>query len=224
LMRAYAKRGVRLGLTVLLALFASATNVRAAVSVEVGSATGAPGSTVMFFVTLTTTAGEQVAGAQTTVDFEPETPAVLCTPNPSFVLSQCALHPTGCAAGVDCLESACFIAPFGGTIPSGSQLYFCDVHIASDATAGDYALRCSAVDARDSAGNSLNPQCADGQVEVIALPTPTPTPTPGPSGGGGGGGCRIAATGRANAGWLLLFPAAALLWVRRVERCSTPQG
>jgi hypothetical protein len=205
----------QLGLSALLALAASAHSGYALVSIDVGSATGSPGSTVMFFVTLTTTAGEQVAGTQTTIDFEAETPAVQCTPNPSFALSQCALHPTGCTPGIDCRESVCFVAPFGGTIPSGSQLYYCDMQIAGNAALGEYALRCSAVDVRDSAGNSLNAQCTDGQVEVVSLPTPTPTPTPGLSGGVSGDGCRLGATGLSNAGWLLLLPAAALLWLRR---------
>jgi hypothetical protein len=160
-----------LGLTGLLGVLSFTPRAGAAVSVNVGSPTGKPGDTVRFFVTLTTTAGEQVAGAQTTVDFEPETPVVQCTPNPAFVLSLCALHPTGCTPGVNCLESACFVAPFGGTISSGSQLYFCDVHIGSNVALGEYALRCTAVDVRDSAGHSLNPQCTDGQVEVVSAPT-----------------------------------------------------
>jgi hypothetical protein len=179
---------MRLGLAALVGLLGFAPNARAAVSINVGSATGSPGNTVMFFVALTTTAGEQVAGTQITVDFKPETPAVQCTPNPSFAISQCALHPTGCTPGVDCLESACFIAPFGGTIPSGSQLYFCNVKIAGDAAGGDYPLHCSYVDVRDSGGNSLNPQCTDGQVHVIA-PTPTPTATPTPTSSPPGSTC-----------------------------------
>jgi hypothetical protein len=168
-MRFHETRRGCLSLAVLLGLFALVPSARAAVSVNVGSATGSPGSTVMFFVTLTATEGEQVAGTQTTIDFEAETPVVQCTPNPAFLISLCALHPTGCTAGVDCQDSACFVASFGGTIPSGSQLYFCDVHIASDATAGEYALRCSAVDVRDSDGNSLNPQCTDGMITVGGL-------------------------------------------------------
>jgi hypothetical protein len=204
----------RLSLAVLLGLLASAPSARAAVSVNVGSATGSSGSTVMFFVTLTTTAGEQVAATDTTVAFEPETPVVQCTPNPSFVFSECAPQPTGCTPGVDCQQTECIVAPFGGTIPSGSQLYFCDVDIAGNAAIGEYALRCSTVDVRDSAGNSLNPECTDGQVEVVPASTPTPTPTPA-AGTGGGGGCRIAAIGQSDAGWFLLFPAATWLWSLR---------
>ncbi|MGD0946724.1 MAG: hypothetical protein ABSA52_04765 [Candidatus Binatia bacterium] len=201
---------VRLSLAVLLGLLGSAPSARAAVSVNVGSVSASPGSTLnIFYVTLTTTAGEQVAATETTIGFESETPVVQCTTNPSFAISQCALQPTGCTAGVNgnCQQTECIIAGFGGTIPNGSVLYTCDVNIASNAAIGEYALSCSAVSVLDSAGNSLNPQCTGGYVEVVA-----PTPTPG---SGGGIACQIAAIGQSYGGWLLVFPAAALLWLRR---------
>jgi hypothetical protein len=131
---------------------------------------------VTFFVTLSATAGEQVAATEITIGFEAATPVVQCTPNPSFPISQCALQPTGCTPGVDCQQTQCLTVAFGGTIPSGSVLYVCNVDIAANAAGGEYALSCSSVDVSDSAGHSLNPQCTDGQVEVVSVPTPTPTP------------------------------------------------
>jgi hypothetical protein len=210
-MRICETRSVRLGLAVLLGLLGSAPRARAAVSVNVGSVSGSPGSTLnIFYVTLTTTAGEQVAATDTTIGFEAATPVVQCTTNPSFAISQCALQPTGCTAGVNgnCEQTECIIAGFGGTIPNGSVLYTCDVDIASNAAIGDYVLSCPAVSVFDSAGNPLSPTtCTSGDVEVVA-----PTPTPG---SGGGIACQIAAIGQSDAGWLLVFPAAALLWLRR---------
>ncbi|MGD0946723.1 MAG: hypothetical protein ABSA52_04760 [Candidatus Binatia bacterium] len=166
-MRICETRSVRVSALVLFGLFGFAPSVWAAVSVNVGSATGSPGSTVTFFVTVTTTAGEQVAATDTTIVFESATPIVQCSTNPSFAISECALQPTGCTPGVDCQQTKCIVAPFGGTIPSGSQLYACSVHIAANAAGGEYALHCSAVGVFDSAGNSLNPQCTDGWVEVV---------------------------------------------------------
>jgi hypothetical protein len=119
-----------------------------------------------------------MAATDTTIAFESETPIVHCTTNPSFAISQCSLQPMGCTPGIDCQATRCLVVSFGGTIPSGSQLYFCNAHIASDAAGGEYALRCSAVGVFNSAGKSLNPQCTDGQVQVVR-PTPTRTPSAG---------------------------------------------
>jgi hypothetical protein len=170
---------MRVSAVVLCGLLGFASSVRGAVSVNVGSAAGSPGDTVMFFVTLTTTAGEQVAATDTTIGFELETPVVQCAANPSFPISQCGVQPTGCTPGVDCQQSRCLIFAFGATIPSGSQLYFCNVHIAPAAVSGEYALRCLGVGVFDSAGHSLNPLCTDGRIEVASVPTPTPTPPQG---------------------------------------------
>jgi hypothetical protein len=172
-MRICGKRSVRVSLVVLFGVLGFAPSVRAAVSVNVGSATGSPGDTVMFFVTVTATAGEQIAATDTRVGVESATPVVQCTTNPSFPISQCSPQPTGCTPGINCQATRCLVVSFGGTIPSGSQLYFCNVHIASDAAGGEYALRCLAVGVFDSAGKSLNPQCTDGQVEVLSVSTLT---------------------------------------------------
>jgi hypothetical protein len=154
---------------------------------------------VTFYVTLTTTAGEQVAATETAIGFEAETPVVQCTPNPSFAISTCTTPTT--TDSVSCQQTA-----LGGTIPNGSQLFGCEVEIASGAASGDYALSCSAVSVLDSAGNSLNPTCTGGDVDVVS-----------PS--SSGIACHIAAIGQSYAGWLLVFPAAALLWLRRRRSC-----
>lgn len=133
-------------------------------------------------------------------------------------------------------------------IPDGSVLYTCKVAIAADAENGDYPLECSAPGASDPAGGALIAACTSGTITVggveepTATPTETPvvdTPTPEatatvtatptntrrptntPGGGGGGNdddGCAVVAPAQSSNAWMLLLPAAALLWVRRRTR------
>jgi len=231
----------RLSVAVLLGLLGSAPSARAVVTIDVGSATGAPGSTVTFNVVLST-GGEQVGGTLNSVSFDPATPIVACTTNPGLTLSQCNALPQDCTPGVDCQEVRCFIAQLASPPPpiaNGTLLYSCSVKVAPNATEGSYPLLCSGQSASDPDGHTLDVQCMDGQVQVVGptlaptatatrtqtptitrTPTATATPgpptaTPAPGGSGGGGGCQIGSMRLRHTGWLLLLPTAALLWWRR---------
>jgi hypothetical protein len=228
-MRVCRTRRGQLGLALLLALGASARSAHAVVSINITSATSAPGSTVTFQVRLSG-GGAQVGGVENTITFDPLTPIASCVVQP-FLFPQWNptnnFQPQGCTPLVDCgqVKFLLIMSQLGAPMPDG-VLYQCEVRIAPNAVEDSYPLVCSGERATDPSGGPLDVQCADAAIQVVGptlpptatptqTPTPTITPTPGPSGGGGGGGCRIAATGRIDVGWLLLFPAAALLWVRR---------
>ncbi|HVO24635.1 MAG TPA: hypothetical protein VMW56_13505 [Candidatus Margulisiibacteriota bacterium] len=163
----------------------------------------------------------QVAGTSNDLAFDPATPVVSCTVNPAFAgLSGAVLLPDNCTPGVDCQGARVLIIQFPPIpITDGTTLYICDVKISAAAAAGDYALTCSAPSASDPNGKALPAQCVDGQLQVLPTSTPTPTPTPLPGGGGGGGSCEVAPM-QQNRAYVLLFPAAALLWRRRRARES----
>jgi hypothetical protein len=112
----------------------------------------------------------------------------------------------------------------------------------------DYDLTCSNAGASDPAGNALTTSCTDGKVHVggvIITPTETPTNTPvvtpptstatatntpiptntskptntpGGHKGNDDDGCAIVSPIDSHGGWMLLLPAAALLWLRRRSR------
>jgi len=126
-------------------------------------------------------------------------------------------------------------------------MYTCNVQINNTATNMAYPLTCSDAAASDPSGGSLMTTCNNGAITVVGGGgTPTPTPTTG--GGGGtptathtGAGpthtatatprtiptfhfpqdddaCAIVSPSTSNSGWMLLLPAAALLWFRRRSR------
>jgi len=132
-------------------------------------------------------------------------------------------------------------------VPCPVVMYTCNISINSTAEPDtDYDLTCSNAGASDPAGNALTTSCTDGKVEVGGIdntPTETPTNTPiltpptstvtatntpiptntkKPTPGGGGGndddGCAIVSPVDSHGGWMLLLPAAALLWLRRRSR------
>lgn len=202
-----------------------------AVSFNVGSASGTAGSQVQVAVTLSTM-NMQVAGTSNDLAFDPATPVVSCIVNPAFAgLSGAVLLPETCTAGVDCQGARVLIIQFPPVpIANGATLYICTVQISAGAAVGNYPLTCSVPSASDPNGNELPAQCVDGQLQVLpastptitgtatptgtSTPTPTATPTPQPGGGGGGGSCEVAPSQEPRA-YVLLFPAAALLWRRR---------
>jgi len=202
-----------------------------AVSINVGSVSGAAGTRVKFPVTVSTM-GMQVAGTSNNITFDPATPVAGCTISAPFAgFSAATLLPNGCVPAVDCQGARIFIIQFPPIgISNGATLYTCDVQIAADAIVKSYPLTCSSPGASDPNGKALPAQCVDGQVQVVATPTPTPTGptptrtptgTPVPGGGGGGGSCEVAPTHQSHA-CLLLFPAALLLLRRRVLANRAP--
>jgi hypothetical protein len=244
-MRACAGRRALLCVAATAGVFTSAAPGNA-VSFNVGSASGTAGTEVQFAVTLSTT-NMQVAGTSNDIAFDPATPAVSCTVSPAFAgLSGAILLPDNCTPGVDCLGARVLIIQFPPIpITDGAILYTCDVKISAGTAGGSYPLTCLAPSASDPDGKELPAQCVDGQLQVLPAPTATVTPTPTitstttptgtttptrtatgtplPGGGGGGGGCEVAPLPHSLA-YVLLLPAAALLWRRRRVRLPTRGG
>jgi MYXO-CTERM domain-containing protein len=158
-----------------------------------------------------------------------------------------AFQPPGCTAGTDCTGVRALVLALDNVdpIPSGSVMYTCQVEVDSEAPNGDYPLTCTNPGASDPNGGALLAECTSGTVTVAGLeiPTETPTETPevgtptntpaptstntiappptntrAPGGGNDDDGCAVVAPAQASTGWLLLLPAAALLWLRRRSR------
>jgi len=138
-----------------------------AVSINVGSVSGAAGSQVQFAVTLNTM-GEQVAGIANDILFDPAAPIVECSISPQFAgLSAAVLRPSGCSPGVDCQRSRVIIFQIPPLpIEDGAVLYTCTVAIAADAPVKSYPLACSAPGVSDPDGKALPVQCVDGRVQT----------------------------------------------------------
>lgn len=208
-----------------------------AVLIEVGSASGAPGSTVTVPITLRSQ-GSPVGGTQADIGFEAATPITGCTVSPPFAgLSGVTLQPTGCTPGTDCeFVRAVILRLSFQPIPDGSVLYTCNVQIAATAAPGSYPLMCSNASASTPDGVTLTTECPDSAIEVLAItpttPTPTPTATPTATAtptptktateppGSGGGSCQISPS-RRNAAWLPLIPVSLLVIGRRRIRRHT---
>lgn len=103
---------------------------------------------------------------------------------------------------------------------TSAKLFTCKVDVADNAAPGVYALGCESASSSDPSGAANVTGCVDGSIEIVAPPTPTSTPVPTatrrPS--NDDGGCAVAAPARAGDSWLLMVPAAALLWLRRRPR------
>jgi hypothetical protein len=168
----------------------------------------------------------------------------MCAVNPAINKNGTAFsfQPPGCDVGTSCTGIRSLVLSLSNVnpIPDGSKLYDCAV--ATGAATGTFPLACSNEGASDPAGGALDTDCTDGEVVVQQMesPTDTPivvvtdTPTPTPTEGGAtptrtrtsgvipvnecDDGCAITAPADANAGWLLVLPAAMLLWLRRRAR------
>jgi hypothetical protein len=197
-----------------------------AVTIDVGSTNGLPGSTVTFQVKLNTQ-GSAVGGTTNDISFDPVTPITACEVNPVFAaLSNVGFLPTGCSPGVNCTGVRAVMLVFGGSIPNGSVLYTCTVQIAASAVLGSsFPLTCS--DATSSTPNAmpLSTQCSNAEIFVSAtLPTPTATATPtatsapAPALSGGGGGCATGDATWSRLAWMLLLPPVLMLWRRQRGR------
>jgi uncharacterized protein DUF1566 len=194
---------------------------RSPLELRVGSASGAPGTTVTFAVVLVTR-GNDVAGIQNDITFDRSTPIGVradgtpdCTVNPSidkigrFAFLQCSMSPPGSCTRVRALVVAVdSVAP----IPDGSLVYSCRVNIAPSATPATYPLVSSAVVAADPNGGELPEVGANGAI-VVATSDP-----PGMAGSGAsqaGSGCSTVPGPRRDRLSVVLLLPAVLLCRRR---------
>jgi hypothetical protein len=170
-----------------------------------------------------------------------------CTLNPSIMKGNTGFtfRPRDCTPGTDCTAIRATVISFNEDeadtdIPDG-VLYTCNVAIPGGATVGSVIAltnETALITNIDREDIDVSEASADGSVEVIEPPTNTPTFTPEPTDtpvpeetatptnttrptGGGGeddDGCQMVAPVDASAGWLLLVPAAVLIWRRRRAR------
>lgn len=129
-------------------------------------------------------------------------------------------------------------------IPDG-LVYTCNVSVPADAEVGSTILlenQIAGITNVDREDIDVTEASADGSVEVVPPATSTPTPTDTPAvtatstntatpestatntprptkaGGDDDDGCQMVAPANTNSGWLLLLPAAVLIWRRRRAR------
>lgn len=168
-------------------------------SIDVGSASGLPGSTVAVEVSLTVADGEEIVGTENVLTFAASVQAVTsgtvsaasdvqlrdCARNEAIGKDGTAFsfQPSGCTEGSDCESLKALVLSLGNTdpIPTGSVLYTCQAAISSNAQPGTVTLGCSEPGASDSNGNPLNVECNNGSVTIEEEPTPIPTATPMPT-------------------------------------------
>jgi hypothetical protein len=155
------------------------TGVRAA-SIDVGSASGAPGDDVSVAVSLQTM-GAMVVSTLNRIDFGRETPVAAtargmpdCTVNPAIDKAATAFRfvPTGCDPAFDCASVRVLVLAFDNLdpIPDGSLLYTCRIAIAADAPAGFYALPNAEMSVSVLGGEKPATSGSDGSVEVTLPP------------------------------------------------------
>ena len=157
--------------------------------VRIGTASGKPGDTVTFGVTLF--GSETVAGTQNDIIFDPDTPVLSnasgrpdCTVNPAIGKNATSFSfgPAGCLAGA-CTSVRVLVLDLSNVdpIPAGALLYTCRASIAPTAVENHY-LACRNAGASDPDGGALEAVCEDGAILVEGAPplstrTPTDTPT-----------------------------------------------
>jgi hypothetical protein len=160
-------------------------------AVLIGSASGVPGSTASFDVSLAA-GGEDIAGAQNDIVFAADVSIAAdgqnpdCTANPAIDKNgtQFAFRPPGCVPGVSCTGVRAIVVAFDNVdpIPNGSVLYTCNAQIRAGANGGARSLGCVNAGASRPDGSSIEPACFAGQINVVGAPTATPTPTQPPTG------------------------------------------
>jgi hypothetical protein len=155
------------------------------VSIQVGSATGAPGEQVAVAVTLETMGLAVVAGTQNDIVFDPLNASIAPTSNgpPDCVVNGAinknaafGFLPAGCA-GAQCTAVRALVFALSNTdpIPDGATLYTCNVAISASAASGAIPLTITGAIAADPGGSRLsNVSGIDGMITVSALPTATP--------------------------------------------------
>lgn len=186
-----------MGTLVLGAVLLLASQVNAA-TISVGTVTAAPGSDVAVEVILATSQGEEVAGTQNDITFDPAganlTALNRCVINPAISddAAGCEDDPNSgpCKQLNRALDDVEGGRRFRGlilslsnttTIPDGA-LYTCTFTVANDAAVGStIPLACSNQGASDPEGGAINTFCVSGAINVQNPPTPTPTATTAPT-------------------------------------------
>ncbi len=164
-------------------------------AIQVGTAMGLPGETVLVDVTLTwVESGVEIAGTQNTISFDPLVQFAAranggpdCAVNPEAHKGGAAFAywPSGCEVGIDCTAVHSLVLAFDDVdaIEPGSVLYTCRVTISPEAAPGTYPLVCSNEGASDPGAHAIPLTCDDGEVMVgeptgtVVTSTPTPTAT-----------------------------------------------
>jgi hypothetical protein len=151
-----------------------------------------------------------------------------------------AFQPPNCST--NCTGARAIVLSTDNTdpIPSGSVMYTCNVVISAAAPNGTYPLTISNILGSNPAGDPVALGGKDGAVTVPGV-TPTGAPTATPTSGGptktptavitstrvrptsgfkanDDDACAIVSPANSQAGWMLVLPAALLLWVRRRSR------
>jgi hypothetical protein len=153
--------------------------VRAA-SIDLGSASGAPGDEVSVAVSLQTM-GAMVVGTLNRIDFGRETPVAAtargnpdCKVNPAIDKTATTFRflPLDCDPAADCTSVRALVLAFDNLdpIPDGSVLYTCRIAIAADAQPGVYALPNAEMSVSVVGGEKPPTSGRDGSVEVTSPP------------------------------------------------------
>jgi hypothetical protein len=152
-------------------------------SINLGTATGAPGTQVTFAATLSA-AGASVAGTQNDIAFDAVNIPVardasgnpVCAVNPDINKNgtSFALQPAGCS-GSGCTGVTALVLALDNTDPiaDGKVLYTCRVNISAAAAPGVYPLTISRVHMSDPSGAPI-PGATGHDGEIIVTGTPTP--------------------------------------------------
>ncbi|MBX3028238.1 hypothetical protein KF840_25390 [bacterium] len=157
---------------------ATQTPLPVVASIIVGNATGEPGASTSFDVSLETAA--DIAGVQVDIAFDAAAAIAAkgdgkpdCAVNPEIEknATSFAFLPSGCTPGEDCTAVRAIVLALENLdpIPNGSRLFTCTVAIAADAI-GTYPLACSNAGAGDTNGDKVGADCSDGMI-TVAIPT-----------------------------------------------------
>jgi len=155
-------------------------------SVDVGSASGAPGERVSFDVTLSGV-DQAIVGVQNDTAFDSINTPIAATPggtpdcwvNPEIedeVVFGFGFFPIGCV-GAACTSMRGIVNLFlfnqdgWTTFPDGALLYSCNVDISPAAAAGSYPLVVSNTLASDPNGFAIAAVGSDGEIRVLDEPT-----------------------------------------------------
>jgi len=153
-------------------------------SIDIGAASGPPGTTVQFGVTLSLLTDPPVAvgGLQNDIGFDAHTPIAVasggtpdCTTDPNQLLAGFTFLPVPCTPGIDCTGVRAVIIsidPTSFSIPDGATLYACNVSISADTPPGTYPLLASMPQAADVLGAMLSVQASDGTIDVTPPTAP----------------------------------------------------
>jgi len=233
-------------LAVVMGLFFSASAGRAfaqSTSVSAGSVQGMAGQTVAVPVSMTVPSGSQVATMQFNLTVVPNGSAPALADQVTFTSSVGATslnQPGDSVASVLVGWFQNFSPTLTGTVAVGTL----SVVIPAGAQQNDtYAVQVLEPSATSDGETDLPMTGQAGQIQVVVPPTATVTPTNTPvptatstspvtftptktntplptatSAAKDDDGCQIVSGKQGSTGWLLLFPAAALLWRRRRSR------